>query len=166
MPILYIAVGILALIVLWLVITYNRLVTLDNRADEAFSDIDAQLQRRHNLIPNLVETVQGYAEHEKGVFQQVTEARSNAMQAEQSGDPQKMGEAENMLTDALKSLFAVAEDYPDLKASENFLELQRELRDTEDKILAARRFYNIRERLSRVCKIQSAYPPFLLFRHE
>ncbi len=139
---IYIIGGLIAIVLLWFVFIYNRLVTLDNRAEEAWSDIDAQLQRRHTLIPNLVETVKGYASHEKEVFENVTKARAEAMQAEESGDPQKMGEAENMLTDTLKSLFAVAENYPDLKASDNFIELQRELRDTEDKILAARRFYN------------------------
>lgn len=130
------------LIVLWVIFTYNRLIILKNRAKEAWSDIDVQLKRRYNLIPNLVEAVKGYAGHEKGVFEKVTEARTRAMGAEQSGDPKKIGEAENVLAGTLKTLFAVAENYPDLKASANFLELQRELRDAEDKIQAARRFYN------------------------
>lgn len=130
------------LLALWLVLIYNRLVTLRNRSDEAWSDIDVQLKRRHNLIPNLVETVKGYASHERSVFENVTKARAEAVSAEQSGDPKKMQEAENMLSGTLKSLFAVSENYPDLKASQNFVELQRELRDTEDKIQASRRFYN------------------------
>lgn len=118
---------------------YNSLVRLKNRAKEAWSDIDVQLKRRHDLIPNLVETVKGYASHEKELFEKVTEARANAINAK---NPKEQGEAENMLSGTLKSLFAVAENYPDLKASQNFLELQRDLRDTEDKIQAARRFYN------------------------
>lgn len=122
-----------------LVLTYNRLITLRNRAQEAFSDIDVQLKRRHDLIPNLVETVKGYASHERGVFERVTEARSKAMAAQTVGERAK---AENQLSQALMSLYAVSERYPELKASANFLELQREIRDTEDKILASRRFYN------------------------
>jgi len=130
---------ILGVVVLFVVLTYNRLVALRNRVKESFSDIDVQLKRRYNLIPNLVNAVKGYAAHEKGVLEKVTEARTRAMGA--SGVHQK-AEAENMLTGALKTLFAVSENYPDLKASANFVELQRELRDTEDKIQAARRFYN------------------------
>jgi len=130
---------IIGAIALWVVLMYNRLITLRNRVREAFSDIDVQLKRRYDLIPNLVNTVKGYAAHEKGVFEKVTEARARAMGA--TGVHDKAA-AENMLTGALKSLFAVAEAYPDLKASANFVELQRELRDTEDKIQAARRFYN------------------------
>lgn len=126
-------------VVLWLILTYNRLVVFRNRTKEAWSDIDVQLKRRYNLIPNLVETVKGYAAHERELFEKVTKARTLAMQAE--GIKEK-GEAENALSSTLKSLFAVAENYPDLKASTNFLELQRELRDTEDKIQASRRFYN------------------------
>jgi len=133
---------IVAVIVLWLIFTYNRLVTLRNRTKEAWADIDIQLRRRYDLIPNLIETVKGYASHEKTVFENVTKARTAAMATEQSGDPKKIAEAENFLAGTLKTLFAVAENYPDLKASANFLELQRELRDTEDKIQAARRFYN------------------------
>ena len=129
-------------IVLWLVFTFNRFVALRNRAKEAWSDIDVQLKRRYDLIPNLVETVKGYASHEKELLENVTRARTAAMAAEQSGDPNKIGQAENMLSGVLKTLFAVSENYPDLKASANFLELQRELRDTEDKIQAAGRFYN------------------------
>ena len=134
--IILIVVGAIALFV---VLTYNRLINLRNRVKEAFSDIDVQLKRRYDLIPNLVNTVKGYASHESGVFQKVTEARTRAMGA--TGVHER-AEAENMLTGALKTLFAVSENYPDLKASTNFLELQRELRDTEDKVQAARRFYN------------------------
>lgn len=118
---------------------YNGLIRLKNRVDEAWSDISVQLKRRYDLIPNLVSTVKGYAAHEKEVFEKVTEARTRAMGAGTAGDK---AQAENMLSGALKSLFAVAEAYPDLKANQNFLELQRELTDTEDKIQAARRFYN------------------------
>ncbi|MCD6500564.1 LemA family protein [bacterium] len=125
--------------VLWLTGTYNGLVKRKNRAREAWADIEVQLKRRYNLIPNLVEVVKGYATHEREVFQKVTEARTRAMGTK---DTKEKAKAENMLTETLKSLFAVAENYPDLKASQNFLELQRELRDTEDKIQAARRFYN------------------------
>ena len=139
MTILYIVVGIIVLVALWVVMNYNRLITLRNRVREAFSDIDVQLKRRYDLIPNLVQTVKGYATHERGVFERVTEARTRAMGAQ---GVQEKAQAENVLSETLKSLFAVAENYPDLKASTNFLELQRELRDTEDKIQAARRFYN------------------------
>ncbi|HUZ92732.1 MAG TPA: LemA family protein [Candidatus Paceibacterota bacterium] len=129
---------VIIVIALWLVLVYNGLVRNRNRAQEAFSDIDVQLKRRYDLIPNLVETVKGYAAHEKTVLEDVTKARSQAMQAT---GPAKPG-AENMLSGALKSLFAVAENYPQLKANENFAKLQDELTDTEDKIQAARRFYN------------------------
>lgn len=131
--------GVLVFLVLWAMGTYNSLITLRNRVKEAWSDIDVQLKRRYNLIPNLVATVKGYAAHEKGVFEKVSEARSNAMGAQ---SPKEKGEAENALAGTLKTLFAVSESYPELKASGNFIELQRELRDTEDKILSARRFYN------------------------
>lgn len=136
---LYVIAGILLLVVLWVIFTYNSLVSLKNRAKEAWSDIDVQLKRRYNLIPNLVETVKGYAGHEKEVFQKVTEARTKAMGAQTVTEH---SQSENMLSATLKSLFAVAENYPQLKAGTNFLELQRELRDTEDKVQAARRFYN------------------------
>lgn len=136
---LYIISGIVALIVLWVIFAYNSLIVSRNRVDEAWSDIDVQLKRRHDLIPNVVETVKGYAAHEKGVFENVTAARSRAMGAR---DPKAKEEAENMLSNTLKTLFAVAENYPDLKANANFLDLQRELADTENKIQAARRFYN------------------------
>ncbi|MBU4481372.1 LemA family protein [Patescibacteria group bacterium] len=133
---------VLGIIIFWLILTYNRLVTLRNRTKEAWADIDVQLKRRYDLIPNLVETVKGYASHERTVFENVTKARTAAMATEQVGDPKKIGEAENFLSSTLKTLFAVAENYPNLQASTNFLELQRDLRDTEDKIQAARRFYN------------------------
>jgi LemA protein len=121
---------------------YNSLIRLKNRVDEAWSDIDVQLKRRYDLIPNLVETVKGYAAHEQGTFEKVVAARNAAMQAQSGGDAKKMAEAENVLSGTLKSIFALAENYPDLKANQNFLELQRELTDTEDKIMASRRFYN------------------------
>ena len=125
--------------VLWLVAIYNGLVRLRYRVKEAWSDIEVQLKRRYDLIPNLVATVKGYATHEAAAFENVTKARAAAMGA---GTPHEHAEKENMLTGALKTLFAVAEAYPDLKANTNFLELQRELSDTENKIQAARRFFN------------------------
>ncbi len=139
MSFLLIILAIVIVVVVWVIAVFNGLVTLKNRAKEAFADIDVQLKRRHDLIPNLVETVKGYAAHERELFEKVTKARANAMGA--SGIKEK-ADAENILSSTLKSLFAVAENYPNLKASENFLELQRELTDTEDKIQAARRFYN------------------------
>ncbi len=128
------------LIALYGVATYNSLIRLRTRADEGFSDIDVQLKRRHDLIPNLVETVKGYAAHERQVFENVTAARSNAVAAK---GPEQQAQAENALSGALRQLFAVAENYPELKASQNFIELQDEITDTEDKIQAARRFYNM-----------------------
>lgn len=136
---IWIVVGIIAIVVFYLIIVYNSLVTLKTRSEEAWSDIDVQLKRRYDLIPNLVSAVKGYAKHERELFEKVTEARTAAMSAEGIKDQQK---AENMLTETLKSLFAVAENYPSLRANENFLELQGELTDTENKIEAARRFYN------------------------
>ncbi len=130
---------ILVAIVFGVVAMYNGLITLKNRTDEAWSDIDVQLKRRHDLIPNLINTVKGYATHEKEVFEKVTQARTQAMNAGSTGE--KM-QAENALSGTLKSLFAVAENYPDLKANQNFLDLQKELTDTENKIMASRRFYN------------------------
>ena len=135
----WVVAGFIILAPLWLAFSYNRLVSLRNRVKEAWSDIEVQLKRRHDLIPNLVETVKGYATHEREVFEKVTEARTAALGAH---TPKELGQAENMLTGTLKTLFAVAEAYPDLKASTNFVELQRELTDTEDKVQAARRFYN------------------------
>jgi len=125
--------------VLWLIFIFNSLVLLKNRVQEAFSDIDVQLKRRHDLIPNLIETVKGYAKHESGLLEKVTLARAAAINAQ--GIDAK-GQAENALSQTLKSIFAVAENYPDLKASQNFLQLQDELSDTENKIQASRRFYN------------------------
>ena len=126
-------------VVLWIIAAFNGLVTLKNRAKEAWADIDVQLKRRYDLIPNLVETVKGYATHERELFEKVTQARASAMGATGLKDK---AVAENTLSGTLKSLFAVAENYPELKASQNFLALQNELTDTEDKIQAARRFYN------------------------
>lgn len=140
MPItLIIIIVLVILIVVYIIGIFNSLITLKNRSDEAWSDIDVQLKRRYSLIPNLIETVKGYAKHEKKVFTDVTEARASAISAKGVKGQQ---EAENMLTGALKSIFAVAESYPELKASENFGKLQDELSDTENKIEAARRFYN------------------------
>jgi LemA protein len=130
---------ILAVLALGVVVMYNGLIRLKNRVDEAESDIDVQLKRRHDLIPNLVNTVKGYASHEKETLEKVVQARNVAMQA---GTMHDKAQAENMLSDTLKSIFALSESYPDLKANQNFLELQRELTDTEDKIMASRRFYN------------------------
>jgi LemA protein len=132
------AVAIVGLI-LWIIGVFNSLITLRNRTQEAWSDIDVQLKRRYDLIPNLVETVKGYAAHEAGTMEKVIQARSAAMGAQGA---HAKAEAENMLSGTLKSLFALAENYPDLKANQNFLQLQDDLRDTEDKIQAARRFYN------------------------
>ena len=139
MDILYVILGIIALIIIWLVFAYNRFIVYGVRVKEAWSDIDVQLKRRHDLIPNLVETVKGYMTHERQVFEKVTEARSRAVGAKSKDE--KLG-AENALSSTLKTLFAVSENYPDLKANANFLDLQRELADTENKIQAARRFYN------------------------
>ncbi|MHB8392883.1 MAG: LemA family protein [Acidobacteriaceae bacterium] len=139
MTITTIVLIVLVLIVLWLIYAYNNFVTLTNRAKEAWADIAVQLKRRYDLIPNLVESVKGYAAHEKTTFQNVTDARTRAMGATGTADK---AAAENALAGTLKSLFAVAENYPDLKANQNFLQLQQELGDTEDKIQASRRFYN------------------------
>jgi LemA protein len=141
MTVVLIVIGVLVVLaVIYVIATNNSLIRLRNRAEEGYSDIDVQLKRRHDLIPNLVETVKGYASHERQVLENVTAARSTAVAA--SG-PQAQAQAENALSGALRQLFAVAENYPDLKASRNFLELQNEITDTEDKIQAARRFYNM-----------------------
>ncbi|AKM84204.1 TPA: hypothetical protein DCZ46_03970 [Candidatus Campbellbacteria bacterium] len=137
--ILFIILGIIAVIAGWIAMTYNGFITLKNRTEEAWADIDVQLKRRYDLIPNLVNTVKGYMTHEASTFEKITEARSNAMNAQ---GVEAKAQSENMLSGALKSLFAVAESYPDLKANQNFLELQKELSDTENKIQSARRFYN------------------------
>ncbi len=136
---MFIIFAIIAVLVVWFVVIYNGFVTLSVRAKEAWSDIDIQLKRRYDLIPNLVNTVKGYAAHESGTLEKVTAARNAAMGAQSIEEKAK---AENMLAGTLKSLFAVSEAYPDLKANQNFLSLQSELSDTEDKIQAARRFYN------------------------
>lgn len=131
---------VLGILILWAVFVYNSLIALANRAGEAWADIEVQLRRRYDLIPNLVSTVKGYATHESSAFENVTKARSMAMGVQ--GPTAEHAEAENMLTGALKSIFAISEAYPDLKANTNFLALQNELSDTENKIQAARRFYN------------------------
>ena len=140
-----IVLAIVVVVVLFLVLTYNRLVTLRQRVKEAFSDIEVQLKRRHDLIPNLVETVKGYAAHERGVFDEVTQAPAGAIAAGAKG-PQQQAAAEDMLTGALRSLFAVAEAYPQLQAVQEFKDLSENLRDTEDKIQFSRRFYNAQVR--------------------
>ncbi len=140
---LYIILGIIILAGLWLWSVYNRLVTLNIRTEEAWSDIEVQLKRRYDLIPNLVNAVKGYATHESTAFENVTKARAAAMGAQTPG---AHAQAENTLSQTLKSLFAVSEAYPDLKANQNFLDLQHELRDAEDKIQASRRFYNANAR--------------------
>ncbi len=139
MVIVWVIVGIVAVILLWIIVAYNSLIVLRNRAREALSDISVQSKRRYDLIPNLVETVKGYAKHESKVFSDVTKARSEAMQAKGLAEKAK---AEDQLTDTIKSLFAVAENYPQLRASENYSKLQDELTTTEDKIEASRRYYN------------------------
>lgn len=136
---IWVVLIVIAVVVIAMVLMYNGLVRLRQRVKEAWSDIDVQLKRRYDLIPNLVETVKGYATHERDLLEKVTEARTRAMGA---GSPKEKADAENMLSGTLKTLFAVSENYPQLKANENFLELQRELSDTENKIQAARRFYN------------------------
>ncbi|MFH0951054.1 MAG: LemA family protein [bacterium] len=139
---LWIVLIIIAIIVVAIIALYNGLIRLKNRVDEAWADIDVQLKRRYDLIPNLVETVKGYATHEQGTLDKVIQARNAAMSAGQTDNMEEKLKAENVLSSTLKSIFALSEAYPDLKANQNFLELQRELTDTEDKIQAARRFYN------------------------
>ena len=153
----YIILAIVAVVVLWLIGTYNGFIKLVTRTKEAWADIEVQLKRRYDLIPNLINTVKGYATHESQAFEKVTQARAQAMGA---GNLAAKGQAENMLSGALKSLFAVSEAYPDLKANQNFIELQRELSDTENKIQAARRFYNGNVRDLKI-KIQ-AFPSSLI----
>ena len=136
---MWILIAIIVIVALWLMLTYNGLIRNTNRTKEAWSDIDVQLKRRYDLIPNLVNTVKGYATHESSAFENVTKARAAAMGAGSIADKSA---AENQLAGALKSVFAIAEAYPELKANENFLALQTELSDTENKIQAARRFYN------------------------
>ncbi len=135
----WIVLGVIVLIGLWLIMTYNGLVTLRQRCRQAFSDIDVQLKQRHDLVPNLVETVKGYASHERGTLEAVVQARNAAIAAQ---GPAAQAQAEGMLQGALRQLFALAEAYPDLKANTNFQQLQTELADLENKIAAARRFFN------------------------
>ena len=137
--VVWILLGLVVLVVLYGIITYNRFVTLRNRIENSWAQIDVQLQRRHDLIPNLVETVKGYAAHESGTLEAVVQARNAAMSAQ---GPAQQGEAENMLSGALKSLFALSEAYPDLKANQNFAQLQEELSGTEGKLAYARQYYN------------------------
>ena len=134
-----IVIALVVLLLLYVIVTYNGLVRLRNRIENAWAQIDVQLRRRYDLIPNLVETVKGYATHEKGTFEAVTEARANAINAQ---GPAEQAQAENMISGALKSLFAVSEAYPDLKANQNFLSLQEELSGTEGRISYARQYYN------------------------
>lgn len=142
MIVVWIILGLIVLLAIWGVATYNGLIGSRNKVEEGWRQIDVELKRRHDLIPNLVETVKGYAAHERGTLDSVTQARANAITAGQGGSPQQQAQAENALTGALRSLFAVAEAYPDLKANQNFLNLQEELTSTEDRIAYARQFYN------------------------
>ena len=135
----WIVLGAIALLVIWVIIIYNGLVAMRQRVNQAFADVDVQLKQRHDLVPNLVETVKGYASHERGTLEAVVQARNAAMTAQ---GPAQMAQAENMLSGALRQLFALSEAYPDLKANQNFQQLQTELSDLENKIAAARRFFN------------------------
>jgi LemA protein len=135
----WIVLGAIALLVIWVITIYNGLVAMRQRVNQAFADVDVQLKQRHDLVPNLVETVKGYASHERGTLEAVVQARNAAMTAQ---GPAQMAQAENMLTGALRQLFALSEAYPDLKANQNFQQLQTELADLENKIAAARRFFN------------------------
>jgi LemA protein len=135
----WIVLGVIALLVIWVIILYNGLVAMRQRVNQAFADVDVQLKQRHDLVPNLVETVKGYASHERGTLEAVVQARNAAMTAQ---GPAQMAQAENMLSGALRQLFALSEAYPDLKANQNFQQLQTELADLENKIAAARRFFN------------------------
>lgn len=139
---LIIVIVLVALVVVWAVLTYNGLVSRRNRVDESWSGIDVQLKRRHDLIPNIVETVKGYATHEKSTLENVIQARNSAVSAGESGNPGELAAAEGILSGALRQVFALSEAYPDLKANTNFLDLQQQLSDTEDKVSAARRIYN------------------------
>ena len=135
----WIVLGVIVVLVLWIVMIYNQLVAMRQRVGQAFADVDVQLKQRHDLIPNLVETVKGYAAHERGTLEEVVKARNAAMTAQ---GPAQQAAAENMLSGALRQLFALSEAYPDLKANQNFLQLQSELADLENKIAASRRFFN------------------------
>jgi len=142
MPTTWIILGLIVLVLIVVVSMYNGLIRLKNRVEEAKSDMDVQMKRRYDLIPNLVETVKGYATHEQATLEKVITARNQAMAANTKGSAAEQIQAENTLSSTLKSIFALSENYPDLKANQNFLELQQELTDTEDKIMASRRFYN------------------------
>ena len=142
MTVVWIVVGVVALLLIYVIYRFNRLIRLRTRTQEAWSEIDVELKRRHDLIPNLVETVRGYAAHERGVFEEVANARANAVTAAQTGNPATMAGAEDALTGSLGRLFAVAENYPQLKAADVFLNLQEQLTTTEDKVEFSRRFYN------------------------
>src|SRR6187455_1450008 len=135
----WIIIGVLVVLVVWIIMIYNGLVAMRQRVNQAFADIDVQLKQRHDLIPNLVETVKGYASHERGTLEEVVKARNVAMAAQ---GPAQQAAAENMLSGALRQLFALSEAYPDLKANQNFQQLQSELSDIENKLAAARRFFN------------------------
>ena len=142
MAVTWIVVAVAALLLLYLIVRFNKLIRLRTRTQEAWSEIDVELKRRHDLIPNLVATVQGYAAHERGVFEEVTQARAGAVAASAAGNPAAMAGAEDQLTGAVRRLFAVAENYPQLKAVDVFLNLQEQLTTTEDKVEFSRRFYN------------------------
>lgn len=146
MTYIYIALGVVAVLALWVVVLFNSLVRLRNRTKEGWSDIDVQLKRRHDLIPNLVESVKGYMRHEASLLETVTKYRAQAIDAQKSGDTKKLAGAENMLGNALGKLQIAVEAYPDLKANQNVAQLMDELSDTENKIQAARRFYNSQAR--------------------
>ncbi len=135
----WIVLGVIVVLVLWIVMIYNQLVAMRQRVGQAFADVDVQLKQRHDLIPNLVETVKGYAAHERGTLEEVVKARNAAMTAQ---GPAQQAAAENMLSGALRQLFALSEAYPDLKANQNFQQLQAEISDVENKIAASRRFFN------------------------
>ena len=135
----WIVLGVIVVLVLWIIMIYNQLVAMRQRVGQAFADVDVQLKQRHDLIPNLVETVKGYAAHERGTLEEVVKARNAAMTAQ---GPAQQAAAENMLSGALRQLFALSEAYPDLKANQNFQQLQSEISDIENKIAAARRFFN------------------------
>ena len=159
---MWVAIIIVAIIVVLLLVVvamFNKLVRLRNRAENAWAQVDVQLRKRYDLIPNLVETVKGYAAHEQSTFEQVTQARTAAQQAQ---GVQQQAEAENVLTQALGRLFAVSEAYPQLRASENFLKLQQELADIEDKLAAARRYYN--QTVYRFNSVQQTFPSVLVAR--
>ena len=157
MTFVYILIGLLAMVILYAIVIYNGLVRLRVRVNGAWSDIEVQMKRRYNLVPNLVETVKGYANHEAGTLEKLTQARVAALSNE--GTPGTQAQTENLLTGALKSVFAVAEDYPDLRANENFLSLQNDLAEVEDKIQAARRYYNgsVREMNTKVDQFPSNF---------